>query len=161
MQPRNGKTIFAFCGPSQNEELGGQMAADVLEAHGFAVTFAGGGMAGDEILAQIQENRPSVLLMFASAAGDLPAIRSVIDRLREIGACPHTQIAVGGGVFNRAEGLAEEMGADLWATDPLDLAELLISQSSMRASANQRSVGKKRAVVGKIGGDTGLRSKAA
>jgi MerR family transcriptional regulator, light-induced transcriptional regulator len=32
---------------------------------------------------------------------------------------------VGGGVFNRADGLAEEMGADLWAYSPADVVDLL------------------------------------
>lgn len=163
LQPRNGKTVFAVCGPSQSEELAAQMAVDILESRGFHISFAGGGMPGDEILAQVHEARPTVLLMFASAAADLPEIRNVIDQLREIGACPHTQIAVGGGVFNRAEGLAEEIGADLWASDPLDLVELLQTQASARAAANQRTVGRKRTpVAAKINKETGAtRAKAA
>lgn len=144
MTANNGKTVFAVCGSAQSEELAAQMAVDILESHGFRVSFAGGGMPGDEILAQVHENRPNVLLMFASAAPDLPEIRSVIDRMREINACPNTQIVVGGGVFNRAEGLAEEIGADLWASDPLDLVELLESQPMARANLAQRVAAKKR-----------------
>ena len=34
----------------------------------------------------------------------------MIDRIREIGAVPDLQVVVGGGVFNRADGLAEEIG---------------------------------------------------
>ena len=42
------------------------------------------------------------------------------------------QIVVGGGIFNRAAGLAEEIGADLWATGPDDLARAArgVSRSS-------------------------------
>lgn len=125
MSPRNGKTVFAACGPSQNEELAAQMAIDLLESVGYDATFAGGGAPADEILAQVHDRRPDYLLLFASAASDLPEIRRVIDTLREIGACPRTRVLVGGGVFNRAEGLADEIGADLFGTNPLELVDIL------------------------------------
>jgi methanogenic corrinoid protein MtbC1 len=117
--------VFTTCGPSESEELGAQMAVDLLETAGYQVTFAGGGVPADEILAQTQATKPDVLLMFASAAADLPGIRSIIDQIREIGACSSTRICVGAGVFNRAEGLAEEIGADLFAPHPLDLIHVL------------------------------------
>jgi methanogenic corrinoid protein MtbC1 len=119
------RTVFAACGPSQGEELAGQMAVDMLEAHGFDVTFTGGGIPADEIMAEVQTRRPDLLLLFASAASDLPGIRRIINSLRENGACNTTRILVGGGVFNRADGLAEEMGADLWAYSPADIVDLL------------------------------------
>lgn len=123
------RTLFAACGPSQGEELAAQIAVDLLEAHGYNVSFTGGGIPADEILAQVQNRQPDVLLLFASAAGDLPGIRSIIDALREIGACRATQVVVGGGVFNRANGLAEEIGADLWAYSPADLVDLLVTSA--------------------------------
>lgn len=123
------RTIFAACGPSQGEELGAQMAVDLLESSGFDVTFTGGGVPGDEILSEVQQRQPDFLLMFASAASDLPDIRMVIDRIREIGACNRTKIVVGGGVFNRAEGLAEEIGASMCASSPMDLVEMLTTQN--------------------------------
>lgn len=135
--PRNGRAIFASCGPTEGEELGAQIAVDLLEANGFQMTFSGGGVAGDEILAQVQETKPQVLLMFCSAPGDLPQIRHLIDSIREIGACPHLQIAVGGGVFNRADGLAEEIGADLWAASPQELYDILTENPEHRAEVNQ------------------------
>lgn len=142
---RNGKTIFAACGPSQSEELAAQMAVDLLESVGFDVTFAGGGAPADEILAQTHERRPTFLLLFASAASDLPEIRRVIDSLREIGACPNTQVVVGGGVFNRADGLADEIGADLSAECPLELVELLTDpQPVVNPIAETRTAAAKR-----------------
>lgn len=144
LKPKNGKSIFAVCGPAEGEELGAQMTVDLLEANGYAVTFGGGGVPADEILAQVHEFKPNVLLMFCSAASDLPEVRRVIDTLREIGACPNTQIVVGGGVFNRAQGLAEEIGADLWVTDPMDLLNLLEEQPHARATMENVNLRKKR-----------------
>ncbi|MDX2116981.1 MAG: B12-binding domain-containing protein [Planctomycetota bacterium] len=145
--PRNGRTVFACCGSSESEELAAQIAVDILEAGGFTVTFAGGGLPADEILGQVHERKPQTLLMFASAASDLPGIRSMIDTLHEIGACPNMQFVVGGGVFNRAEGLAEEIGADLWASDPLDLIDLMVEQAHQRAKAPQQAAVRKRKVA--------------
>jgi len=137
-----GRTVFAVCGPNEGEELAAQMALDVLEGNGFGVTFAGSRIANDEILARVNEDKPDVLLLFASASEDLPGIRQLIDTIREIGSCPKMQIAVGAGVFNRAEGLAEEIGADAWATSPMELADVLVNEPTRRAVAAQRTVGR-------------------
>ncbi|MFG0246128.1 MAG: B12-binding domain-containing protein [Phycisphaerales bacterium JB052] len=147
--PSVGRRVFACCGPSEGSELGGQMAVDLLEAAGFEVQFAGGGLPIDEIRATVQETKPSALLMFCSEPCDLPDIRVLIDSLHEIGACPDTQIVVGGGVFNRAEGLAEEIGADLWATHPLELVDRMIDEAGVRATEDQRTVGRTRKLAPK------------
>jgi len=145
-QTVTGRTIFALCGPRDSDELGAQMAVDMLESSGFQVRFAGGNIANDEIMSHVNEEKPDILLMFASGANDLPNIRALIDQLREIGACPNVQIAVGGGVFNRADGLAEEIGADLWANSPMEMVEVLVAEPARRAQEEQRTVGRKRRV---------------
>ncbi len=141
MTPPNGRNVVAFCGPTDADELAAQMAVDLVEQAGFELTFAGPGVAADEILGFVQQNQPDCLLIFASAPSDLPEIRELIDRLREIGACNSTQIIVGGGVFNRADGLAEEIGADLWASDPVSLVERMLEDPERRADESQRTVG--------------------
>lgn len=135
------RTVFAACGPSQGEELAAQIAVDLLECAGFDVTFAGGGVPADEVLSQVQTRQPDYLLLFSSAASDLPDIRMLIDRIKEIGACTKTKMVVGGGVFNRAEGLAEEIGIDLYASDPLEVVELL-SSSNIQARFRAQSEAK-------------------
>ncbi len=143
---RNNRRVFAVCGPTDADELAGQLAIDLLECEGFTVAYAGGGIAADEILAHVQENQPDTLLLFASAPSDLPSIRGLIDTIHEIGAVRRLQIVVGGGVFNRAEGLAQEIGADLWATSPIDLVQELTRNPERRAQTNQHTVGRKRRV---------------
>ncbi|MAY75330.1 MAG: hypothetical protein CMJ31_11540 [Phycisphaerae bacterium] len=139
-----GRSVLAFCGPTEGEELGAQMAVDILESKGFDVRFAGSNVANDELLGAMHSVQPDVLLAFCSGPCDLPALRALIDTMREIGACSETQIVVGGGVFNRAEGLAEEIGADLWADDPLELAHTMIMDPDQRAMPEQRTVGRGR-----------------
>ncbi len=138
------RTILMFSGSSEADELAGQLVADLAEADGYEIWFGGGGVAGDEILAEVGARNPHILLMFASAPGDAPQIRQIIDTIRTIGSCPDLQIAVGGGVFNRAEGLAEEIGADLWARSPQELLEKLAAEPQRRATPEQRTVGRHR-----------------
>ena len=127
-----GRRIAMFCGPSETEELAGQMVADLLEADGYEVTFAGGGVANDEIREELGQRGPDALLLFASSAKDAPFIRELIDQIRENGAYANLQIVVGGGIFNRAPGLAEEIGADVSASSPRDLLEKLVSEKGRR-----------------------------
>jgi len=121
--------VCIFGGVDESMDLASQMAADMLEAAGFDVFFAGGGVANDEIREEIGQREPDVLLLFASSAKDAPFIRELIDSIRERGAHDRMQIVVGGGIFNRAPGLDEEIGADLSATSPRDLLEKLVSNA--------------------------------
>jgi len=143
-QDRNGRNMMLFCGDTEADDLAAQMVADLAEAQGWTVNFGGGGIAYDELLSAVQEQRPDVLLMFSSAAADAPNIRRLIDTIREVGACPNTQIAVGGGVFNRADGLAEEIGADIWSDTPRGMIECMSTQSGRRMTPEQRTVGRTR-----------------
>lgn len=139
-----GRRVLMFTGPDERHDLGAQMAADLLESGGFDVLFAGGGVARDEIVEQIGQRQPEVLLLYCSAPSDLPEIRLLIDQLHDLGTCPNLQIVVGGGVFNRADGLAEEIGADLWAKTPLELVQTMTEQPQRRMAADQRTVGRRR-----------------
>jgi len=141
---RCGKRVLISCGDTIIDEIAAGMAADLIESNGFEVQFCGGGVAADELLSQVGEERPDVLLLFSSAASDLPGIRQLIDHLREVNAVPDLQIVVGGGVYGRAEGLAEEIGADLFVPDLPEIVHLLSTQSDRRATEEQRTVGRKR-----------------
>lgn len=147
---RRNRRILMFCGTSEADELAAIMAADLAEADGYEVFFGGGGVANDEIMGEVGERKPDILLMFASSPSDAPNIRVLIDSIRSVGACPNMQIVVGGGVFNRAEGLAEEIGADLWAKTPAELLERLHEQKNRRATDEQRTVGRNRRPMRKV-----------
>lgn len=130
---RRNRKVCLFCGPNEPEELAGQLVADLCEADGYDVFFAGGGVPNDEIFEEVGKQEPDVLLLFASSNRDAPSIRMLIDTLREVNACPNLQIVVGGGIFNRAPGLAEEISADVCATSPADLLNKLVTCADVRA----------------------------
>ena len=141
-KPARGRSICMFCGPNELDDLSGRLIADLLEADGYEVTYGGGNIADDDIMAEVHERRPDILLMFSSGGSDAPGIRQLIDQIRGINAIPEMQIVVGGGIFNRAPGLAEEIGADLWATGPEDLMEQLEAYPEVRANLDDRTVGR-------------------
>ncbi len=141
---RRGIKVLLVSGAEQSEELAAQMAADLLEADGYTVFYAGGGIANDEVVEQLTELKADKLVIFGAVPSTVPETRLLIDRMHEIGANEQVQVIVGGGIFNRAEGLAEEIGADLWANDPTELVEQMQANPERRMTSDQRTVGRKR-----------------
>lgn len=111
----SGKRIVVVTADTQQAELGGQMTADLFESDGWHTRFLGGSINNEDILQFIHEYAPDVLLLYGYNGKDAPAIRELIDRIRQINAWPEMRIMLSGGVFMRAEGLWEEIGADLYA----------------------------------------------
>lgn len=114
-QEARGKTMILACANDEPEELGAQMCADLFESDGWKVKFLGGGVPNDEILQLLGHIQPDLLFIYGTKPSGCPDVRRLIDKSREIGACPEMRILVSGGVFNRAEGLWEEIGADMFA----------------------------------------------
>ena len=142
----NDKKVLIFCGDDEPEELGGQICADLFESDGWTVRFAGGGVPDDEVLKLIGEFRPDLLVMFGTLPSGVPAVRKLIDYLREVGSCPNMQVMCCGGIYKRAEGLSEEIGADLYAPDAADAVNVATSNPERRATAEQQTVGRSRRV---------------
>lgn len=110
--PPNNRRVLVACADGPNEELGAQMVGDLFQADGWEVFFVGGGVPDDEILAMVGQLRPHVLLIFGAQPEAVPNTRALVERIREVGTCPTMNIVVIGGIFNRAEGLWREVGAD-------------------------------------------------
>ena len=144
MSEPNGRKVLIFCGDAEPEELGGQIAADMFEAAGYTVRFGGGGVANDEILKMVGDFRPDLLVMFATLPSGVPGVRKLIDYLREVNSCPNMQTMCCGGIYKRAEGLAEEIGADLYAPDAATAVEIAGNHQQRRAAFDQQTVGRSR-----------------
>lgn len=141
---RNARSMLVVCSPGEPEELGAQITTDIAEAHGWAVHFAGGGVPNDEIVGWIGQLQPQVLMVYGTIPSACPMVRQLIDLLHDVGICPKLQIICSGGVFNRADGLAEEIGSDLFAPNPIEALQLLAEYPSKRATPEQQTVGRKR-----------------
>jgi methanogenic corrinoid protein MtbC1 len=145
-KPSNGRSALVFCGDAEPEELGGQITADLFEADGWTVRFAGGGVPEDEVLKLIGDLRPDLLILFGTLPNGMPAVRKLIDYLREVNSCPQMQILCCGGIYKRAEGLAEEIGADLYAPDAAQALVVARENPTRRATVDQQTVGRTRRI---------------
>src|SRR5690606_25085284 len=100
----------------------------------------------DEVLALIGAERPDLLVMFATLPSGVPHVRKLIDYFREVGACPNMQIMCCGGIYKRADGLAEEIGADLYAPDAASAVAVAKATPHKRATVDQQTVGRTRRI---------------
>jgi methanogenic corrinoid protein MtbC1 len=125
--PKTGKRMVLVCGQGEIEELGAQITADLFEAEGWSVWFVGPNVPNDEILEFIGRIRPDILCLHGAQPSSVPSLRNLIAMIREIGICPDMQVLLSGGVFNRAEGLADEIKADLSAHDVVEALQIVES----------------------------------
>ena len=123
-QPLMERKVVVCSSLRETSELGGQIIVDMFESAGWDVRFLGGGMGNDDILSFVHDFRPDVLVIYGTQPAEAPEIRNIIDRVREINALPNMKIMLSGGVFGRAEGLWEEIGADLFAKDATEAVRL-------------------------------------
>jgi len=115
--PATGKKAIVTCAPHEPEELAGQVISDMLEAKGWEVFFVGGGVPDDEILMLVGLHRPDLLIIYGTRPEGVPAVKALIETIRQIDPYPEMNIMVMGGVFGRAEDLWREVNADIFARD--------------------------------------------
>jgi len=109
------KRIVVCSTVTEHGELGAQIISDLFESDGWETRMLGGSVDNDDVLEFVQIWNPDILLFYGVDGRGAPQLRCLIDRIRTINAWPDMKIMLSGGVFNRAEGLWEEIGADLYA----------------------------------------------
>lgn len=142
-RPSKHKKIVVCCAPSELQELGAQIMADLFESDGWEVRFPGGGLTNDDILAFINEYSPDILLIYGTSPKQAPDVRRLIDTIKDINAWPDMRIMVSGGLFNRAEGLWEEIGADLFATTAFEALQVA-SNDTITEHYERRTIKRRR-----------------
>jgi len=136
-RPAKFKKIVVCCSNSELQELGAQIMADLFESNGWEVKFIGGGLTNDDILEFVNLYAPDILLIYGTTPKQAPNIRHLIDTIRSVNAWPSLRIMLSGGVFNRAEGLWEEIGADLFAESALKAVHTLENENNLKQPVNQ------------------------
>lgn len=137
------KKVVVCCAPDEIQELGAQIIADLFESDGWDVRFLGGGLTNDDILAFANDYAPDILLIYGTAPKQAPTIRQLIDTIRQVNAWPNMRIMVSGGLFNRAEGLWQEIGADLFAATAREAVEIASRQEPQQPE-QQGTLGRRR-----------------
>lgn len=142
--PRRGKRIILTCAAGTLEELGAQMVADLFQSDGWEVYFPGGGVPHDETLGMVGQIRPEVLVVFGTQPEGVPDTRRLVELIREIGVCPTMNIVVSGGIYDRADGLWQEVGADAYAESARGLLQLVNELGPREPHAPRLGIVKKR-----------------
>ena len=142
-RPGKSKKIVVCCAPEELQELGAQILTDLFESDGWDVRFPGGGLTNDDLLAFIHEYRPSILLIYGTSPRQAPDVRRLIDTIKSVNAWPDMRIMVSGGLFSRAEGLWQEMEADLYAADPLEALNIASGETPVK-QGEQRTINRRR-----------------
>ena len=128
-RPERNKKIVVCCAQDELQELGAQMMTDLFESDGWEVRFIGGGLTNDDILSFINDYAPDILLIYGTTPKQAPDVRRLIDTIKSVNAWPDMKIMVSGGLFNRAEGLWQEMEADLYAETAIEALHVALDES--------------------------------
>jgi len=142
-RPDRNRKIVVCCAPDELQELGAQMMTDLFESDGWEVRFLGGGLTNDDILSFINEYAPDILLIYGTAPRQAPDVRRLIDTIKSVNAWPDMRIMVSGGLFNRAEGLWQEMEADLYAETAIEALHVAVDDSFLQ-QGEQRTINRRK-----------------
>jgi len=142
-RPGKNQKVVVCCAPDELQELGAQMITDLFESDGWDVRFLGGGLTNDDILSFINEYAPAILLIYGASPRQAPEVRRLIDTIKSVNAWPDMRIMVSGGLFNRAEGLWQEMEADLYAADPVEALQVASGDAPV-AQGEQRTINRRK-----------------
>ena len=137
--PVHGRRIIVACAEDEREAIGGQMLADLFQSAGWEVYFLSTSIPDDEMLKLVGHLRPEVLVIYGTQPSEVPNVRRFVELIREIGVCPSMNIVASGGVFNRVEGLWQEVGADAFVDQPRDIVNV-VNELSPRIPG-QRKIG--------------------
>jgi methanogenic corrinoid protein MtbC1 len=142
-RPGKDKKIVVCCAPDELQELGAQMMTDLFESDGWDVRFLGGGLTNDDILSFINDYGADILLIYGTAPKQAPSVRRLIDTIKSVNAWPNMRILVSGGLFNRAEGLWQEMEADLYAENAVEALQVA-SSDAPASQGEQRTINRRK-----------------
>lgn len=150
-RPEKEKKVAICCAEAELQELGAQMIADLFESDGWEVRFLGGGLTNDDIFSFANDYGPDLLVIYGTTPRQAPQVRRLIDRIKNVNAWPNMKILVSGGLFNRAEGLWEEIGADAYGSNPLEALQVATDKNGPQQVAtrtiNRRKRRKQEALV--------------
>ena len=142
-RPQRDKRIAICCAPDEMQELGAQMLTDLFESDGWEVRFLGGGLTNEDILTFANDYAPDILLIYGTTPKQAPEIRRLIDTVKSVNAWPDMRIMVSGGLFNRAEGLWEEMEADMYASTAVEALHIAANDDP-NAQTAQRTINRRK-----------------
>lgn len=103
-------------------DIGKNIVASLLNAHGFRVIDLGKDVSADTFIDEAEKNRADVIAMSALMNTTRPGQKNTIQLMEEIGVRKKYKVIVGGGSVNQS--WADEIGADGFAENAPAAAQL-------------------------------------
>jgi methanogenic corrinoid protein MtbC1 len=122
--PTKGRMLVAGVA-GELHQLGANIVADVLEAHGWDVRFLGTNVPTSGLLSAIEEHRPDVVGLSLTMLTNMAQFRETVATVRAHARDVGPKIVVGGRAFTRAGTHWRECGADAFAADVRDALRVL------------------------------------
>lgn len=123
--PDRPRTLVAACVDTERHEVGLRMLCDLLEIEGWDTTYLGATVPVESLVEMILKRRPDVIALSTAIAPHLPRLRESIAAVRAATGDDPPLIIAGGRPFLEDPKLAEILGADLTASDPVEAARVL------------------------------------
>jgi 5-methyltetrahydrofolate--homocysteine methyltransferase len=96
-------------------DIGKNLVASLLEGGGFQVVDLGVDVSPSQFLNAIQKHRADILALSALLTTTRPAMKTVVDAVRQAGLRDQVKILIGGAPVTRQ--YADEIGADAYSRD--------------------------------------------
>lgn len=122
--PPRGKAVVAGV-RGELHQIGGHMAADVLESLGWEVRFLGSNMPHEGILDAIAEHGATLVGISATMPFNVGSAVELVRAVRERYSTSGPRIVLGGAAFRSSPRLAIEAGANAYAPDLRGLESLV------------------------------------
>jgi methanogenic corrinoid protein MtbC1 len=136
------RTVVATSVGGEGHEIGIRIVADLLKRDGWRTFYLGANVPAADVVSLLREQRADLLAVSATMAGHVPAVRRLIDAVRDEPGCADVKVVVGGRPFLVAPWLAKTVGADGFSPDAAEAVEVcnaLVSRTPARQAAPQRS----------------------
>lgn len=121
---KSGNVMVAACAGGELHEIGMRMVTDFFEMANWDTFYLGANVPASTIAATLIERNAGVLGISATMTYHLKLVREMIERVRSSPECWQVKILVGGQPFNQTNSLWESVGADGYASGPLEAVSL-------------------------------------
>lgn len=122
-KPKLGK-ILATCVAGEMHEIGIRIIADLFQMEGWDSYYLGANTPTESILETISDLKPDLVAISASIHYNLPAVISLIEKIRKHIKRDQLKIMVGGRPFQISPELWKKVGADFQALNAVEAIKI-------------------------------------
>ena len=121
--PATGHRVILACSPGERHGIGIRMVGDFLEGDGWEVVELGAATPATDLVSIVRSTQPDVVGISTALTLHLADTKETIGALRAVE--PRPFVIVGGAAYGGDARLAEQVGADLFASDAGEASRLL------------------------------------